>query len=238
VLPVFAILGYILWKYREGNTRAKYSPEQEGSRLAETIWWMVPTVLLVILSIVTWRSTYALDPYKPLPSKNGTLHIQVVAMDWKWLFIYPDQGVASVNEAAIPVNQPVDFELTSDTVMSSFWAPALGGQMYAMPGMATHLNLEASKLGSYNGSAANISGKGFAGMKFVLKALPAGEYDQWLRSASRGPSLDDASYATLSRPSENNKVTYYKLADSGLYDTIMMKYMMPMQPTTTPGGTH
>ena len=229
VIPVFGLLVFILYKYREGNKHAKYAPELEGSAAAETIWWLVPTFIMVVISVVTWRSSYALDPYKQLSSAKPTLHVQVVALDWKWLFIYPDQRVASVNEAAIPVGTPVDFEITSDSVMTSFWAPQLGGQMYAMPGMSTALNLEASKAGVYNGVAANISGKGFADMKFVVKALPPVDYESWIASAKQSTlSLNDGSYASLARPGEVKKPMFYDVADKGLYDTIVMKYMMPM----------
>jgi cytochrome o ubiquinol oxidase subunit 2 len=233
VVPVFALLGYFAWKYREDNHKASYSPELGGSRLAETIWWIVPTMLIAIISIVTWRSSYALDPFKPITTNKQVLHVQVVALDWKWLFIYPGQNVASVNEVAVPVGTPVDFEITSDAVMTSFWAPQLGGQMYAMPGMSTHLNLVADKPGSYGGVAANISGKGFAGMKFTVKAVSQQGYAQWMAAAKHAPShLTAASYAVLSKPSENTQPMLYASADTNLYDTILMKYMMPMNTNT------
>ncbi|HSX05833.1 MAG TPA: COX aromatic rich motif-containing protein [Candidatus Saccharimonadales bacterium] len=249
VIPVFILLGYIAWHYREGNTRAKYSPNLEGSAVAETIWWLIPTALLVIISVVNWRSSYALDPFKPLSSSKPTLHIQVVALDWKWLFIYPDQHIARVNVVDIPVGTPVDFEITSDTVMTSFWAPQLGGQMYAMPGMSTHLNLVAAKAGNYDGVAANISGKGFADMKFTVHALPPDIYGDWLQIMHRLPKhLTASDYANLARPSvitqPNEFNNGYSTVDPTLYDTIVMKYMMPLTPaplhehgTEPAGGT-
>jgi len=234
VIPVFAMLGIFAWKYREGNRKATYSPDFDGSVVAETIWWLVPTIIIAVISVVTWRSSYALDPLKPLPSNKPTLHIQVVALDWKWLFIYPGQNVASVNEAAVPVNTPVDFELTSDTVMTSFWDPQLGGQMYAMPGMDTQLNLEASKLGSFHGLAANISGTGFAGMTFTVKSMQQNGFNTWIAAAKRsGQKLTNSQYAKLSRPTEDNPVTYYSAVQPELYDTIMLKYMTP----TTEGSS-
>jgi cytochrome o ubiquinol oxidase subunit 2 len=236
VVPVFVMLGLFAWRYREGNAKAKYSPEQSGSPLAEAVWWLIPGLLLVVISVVTWRSSYALDPYKQLSSSKQTLHIQVVALDWKWLFIYPDQKVASVNEVAIPVDTPVDFEITSDTVMTSFWIPQLGGQMYAMPGMTTHLNLEADRSGGYQGVAANISGKGFAGMKFTTQAISQKDYAAWLANAKHAPEkLTSASYAALAKPSENTKPMQYSAVDGSLYDTIMMKYMMPVESDQTEG---
>ncbi len=232
VVPVFALLGLFVWKYHERNTNAKYEPDQGGNRLAEIIWWAIPGVLLVIISVITWRSSYALDPFKPLVSNKPALHIQVVGLDWKWLFIYPDQRVASVSEAAIPVDRPVTFDITSDTVMSSFWVPQLGGQMYAMPGMSTALNLEAGKAGMYNGSAANISGKGFSDMRFTVRAVSDADFDHWIASTRQvGGPLDAAAYATLAKPGTQKEPKYYSSVSTGLYDTILMKYMMPMDGT-------
>jgi cytochrome o ubiquinol oxidase subunit 2 len=235
VVPVFGMLGLFAWKYRENAPKkAKYSPELEGNRLAETIWWLVPALLLTVISITNWRSTFALDPFKQLKSSKPVLHIQVVALDWKWLFIYPDQHIASVGQAAIPVGTPVDFEITSDTVMTSFWAPQLGGQMYAMPGMSTHLNLNANKAGDYRGVAANISGQGFAGMTFNLKAVPDDGFKLWTQALRRSPEkLTATNYAALARPSNYTTPSYYAAVDQDLYDTIVMKYMMPMG-----GNTH
>lgn len=237
VVPVFTLLGVFAWKYREGSTKKrKYTPEADGNAWAETIWWLIPTLLIGIISVVTWRSSYALDPFKPISSTRKPLTIQVVALDWKWLFIYPAQHVASVNEVVLPVQTPVDFELTSDTVMNSFWIPSLGGQMYAMPGMKTQLHLLADKTGIYHGSSANISGKGFAGMKFDARAVSAAGFDTWLRQvkSGNGGQLDAAAYARLAAPSQNTPVTYYPQVAAGLYDTIVMKYMMPMPTTTMP----
>jgi len=237
IVPVFTLLGIFAWKYRESNVQAKYSPELEGSNLAETIWWLIPTALIAIIAVITWRSSYAMDPFKHLDSSKQTLHVQVVALDWKWLFIYPDQKVASVNEAAVPVGTPVDFELTSDTVMTSFWAPQLGGQMYAMPGMNTHLNLEAGKAGNYRGVAANISGKGFAGMDFTVKAVSKTDFTKWTQTAKHAiDKLTPASYTQLAHPSQNVRPSYYSAVDPALYDTIVMKYMMPSGTQTDTGG--
>jgi len=236
IIPVFTMLGIFAWRYRESNVRAKYSPELEGNNLAETIWWLIPTALIGIIAVITWRSSYAMDPFKHLEANKPTLHVQVVALDWKWLFIYPNEKVASVNEVAVPVGTPVDFEITSDTVMTSFWAPQLGGQMYAMPGMTTHLNLEADTVGKYGGVAANISGKGFAGMKFTVKAMPTADFTAWLRSTKRTSRvLNAASYAELARPSENVRPSYYGAVDTSLYDTIIMNYMMPSVTQTNTG---
>jgi cytochrome o ubiquinol oxidase subunit II len=233
VVPVFIMLGLFAWRYREGNPHGRYDPKLEGSRAAETVWWLVPTAIITIIAVVTWNSSYALDPFKPLASSNKTLHIQVVALDWKWLFIYPDQDVARVNVVDIPVGTPVEFDITSDTVMTSFWAPQLGGQMYAMPGMTTQLNLQADKAGDYHGVAANISGKGFADMTFTVHALPPEVYGDWLHVMHRLPQhLTAAAYDQLAKPSvvtqPNELRNGYSGVDPNLYDTIVMKYMMPM----------
>jgi len=231
VVPVFGLLGYIAYKYRETNHRAKYTPELGGSKLAETVWWLVPTFIIAVISIVTWQSSYALDPYKPLASTKPTLHVLVVALDWKWLFIYPDQHIAAVNEAVIPTGTPVDFEITSDSVMNSFWVPALGGQMYAMPGMKTQLHLEADKVGIFYGSSANISGKGFADMNFRVASFGDQAYGNWVKAMQRMPQkLDATSYAALKKPSIVKQPNDYRYGSvsPNLYDTIVMNYMMPM----------
>lgn len=233
VLPVFTLLFVFAWKYREGNPKkTKYSPELDGNRIAETIWWLIPTALIVVLSFVAWNSSHTLNPFKPIASKNPQMTIQVVALDWKWLFIYPGQHIATVNFVQIPKNTPVDFEITSDTVMNSFWIPQLGGQIYAMPGMSTQLHLMASSDGSFRGSSANISGVGFAGMSFITKATSETAFTQWVKTVQQTPrTLSTASYAQLSRPSEYNKVSYYSSASPNLYATIVLKYMTP--PTTS-----
>ncbi|HSX16059.1 MAG TPA: COX aromatic rich motif-containing protein [Candidatus Saccharimonadales bacterium] len=233
VIPVFSLLIYFVWKYREGNKTAKYAPEFEGNWQIETVWWVIPTILLVVISTITWRSSYALDPYKPLSSTKPTLHIQVVAMDWKWLFIYPGEHIARVNAVDIPVGTPVEFDITSDTTMGSFWVPQLGGQMYAMPGMVTRLNLQADKLGDYRGVSANIGGKGFADMKFTVHVLPAEIYGYWLDIMHRLPQhLTAAEYAKLSKPSVITEPTEFKngysSVEPNLYDNIVMKSMMPI----------
>ena len=229
LIPVFILTVAIALRYREGNKKATYTPEWNTNHLAEVIWWGIPILIIGILAIVTWQSTHTLDPYKPLPNHKKTLTIQVVALDWKWLFIYPDQNIATVNYVQFPTDTSVRFDLTSDTVMNSFWIPKLSGQLYAMPGMVTKLHLNATEAGDYKGSAANISGKGFAGMKFTARASSEEAFNLWVthvRNTEKTPLTLDT-YATLMKPSENNPVTYYSSVPDGFYDTIVMKYMMP-----------
>jgi cytochrome o ubiquinol oxidase subunit 2 len=228
VVPVFTLLLVFAWRYRESNKKAKYSPELDQNGAAETIWWLIPSVLILILSVITWTSSHKLDPYKPLASTTKPLKIQVVSLDWKWLFIYPDQHIASVNEVRFPEKTPITFQITSDSVMNSFWIPQLGGQIYAMPGMQTELHLMADKTGQFAGSSANISGSGFAGMTFAAHSLSADDFTKWTQTVQKSASsLTDKTYALLATPSKNNPVTFYASADPHLYDTIMTKYMMP-----------
>ncbi len=238
VVPVFAMLFGFAWKYRESNTRATYRPNWDHNRLLETIWWIVPLVLITILAVVAWNSSHELDPYKPLVSNNKPINIQVVALDWKWLFIYPEQHIASVNFLQFPQDTPVNFTITSDAPMNSFWIPSLGGQVYAMSGMSTQLHLMAYHAGDYNGSSANISGTGFAGMKFTARASSQADFDTWVAKVKRTPTrLDQAAYAELALPSQNNATTYYTQPVSGLYDTILMKYMAPKNSTDNSSAT-
>ena len=234
VVPVFWLLIHFSYKYREGNKNAQYHPHEHGNWQIEAVWWLIPTLLMVVISTITWRSSYALDPFKPLESSKKPLTVEVVAMDWKWLFIYPDQNVASVNEAAIPVDTSVQFKLTSDTVMSSFWVPQLGGQMYAMTGMNTNLHLMASRTGDFRGSDANISGKGFADMHFMVRSMSDADFETWIQAAKGSDnSLTTEAYAKLAKPGAVKKPMFYSSAEAELYDTIMMKYMMPSGDTET-----
>jgi cytochrome o ubiquinol oxidase subunit 2 len=228
VVPVFTLLGVIAWKYREGNTKAKYTPEADGNRVAETIWWLIPLLLIAVLSVINWQSSHELDPFRSLNTSAKSMTIQVVAMDWKWLFIYPDQHIASVNFVQFPKDTQLNFQITSDAPMNGFWIPQLGGQVYAMSGMSMQLHLMASKTGDFAGSSSNISGKGFAGMKFTARSSSQADFDSWVRSAKKSPNhLTLSAYNKLAAPSENNKTAVYSSAEHGLYDTIVMKYMMP-----------
>lgn len=228
VIPVFGLLFGFAWKYREGNKKAKYSPNLDHSRVVETIWWLVPSALILVIGIITWNSSHQLDPYKPLSSNTPPITIQVVALDWKWLFIYPQQNMATVNLVQFPMNTPVNFEITADAPMNSFWIPQLGGQIYAMPGMSTQLHLMANTAGNFYGSSANISGKGFAGMSFVAKSTSANDFKRWVRSVKHSPNrLSQGTYSKLSNPSQANPVAYYASSEAGLYDNVIMKYTGP-----------
>jgi cytochrome o ubiquinol oxidase subunit 2 len=227
VVPVFTMLAVISLKYREGSAKSKrYQPDWDHGRAIELIWWAIPSAIILVLAIITWNSSHALDPFKPLSAKSSPMNIQVVALDWKWLFIYPSQNIATVNFVEFPVNTPVNFEITSDAPMNSFWIPQLGSQIYAMPGMSTHLHLIANEIGEYSGKSANISGKGFSGMTFRAKATDNAAFNSWIQFVKQKQNpLDLAIYNQLAKPSSNNPVAYYSSADSALYDSIVNKYM-------------
>ena len=225
ILPVFVMTALFAYKYREGNTKAKYTPEVEGNNVIEAVWWGIPILIISVLSVVTWFSSHDLDPYKSLDSNKQPLRVQVVALQWKWLFIYPEQGIASVNEVRFPAGRPVNFELTADAPMSAFWIPNLGSQTYAMNGMTSKLHLEADAPGEFNGSNTNISGEGYAGMNFKAIATTEKDFTLWAKNLSQSDRhLDWAEYEKLAKPSKKNPVTYYMLHDSELVKKIVTQY--------------
>lgn len=228
VIPVFIMLFTIAWKYRASNKKAKYEPEFSNHRGFEALWWGIPCLIILILAMITVVATHALDPFKPLASNVKPVKIQVIAMEWKWLFIYPDEGVATVNYVNIPEKTPIDFEITADAPMNSFWVPALAGQIYAMSGMSTQLHVMADSTGTYNGSSANISGAGFADMHFKVNSLSQSDFATWRNTSIYSfNQLTSDSYAKLAMPTRNNPETTYALIDSGLYNEVINKYMVP-----------
>lgn len=228
IIPVFTMLFTIAWKYRADNTKAKYEPEWDHSRLFETIWWGVPCVIILVLGVITWQAAHTLDPYKQLDSKAKPINVQVVALQWKWLFIYPEEQIASVNMVQFPEDRPINFQITADAPMNSFWIPKLGGQIYAMSGMSTNLHLIADHIGEYAGSSANISGEGFAGMKFTAKATSEADFDAWVNTTKQSSNmLDMTEYTKLASPSKDVSPKTYMLMQNDLYDKIVMKYMAP-----------
>jgi cytochrome o ubiquinol oxidase subunit 2 len=230
VVPVFAMTFGIVWKYREGHTneKTKYEPEWDHSNKAEIIWWGFPLILIVILGVVTWQSSRALDPFKPIASSTPAITVKVVALQWKWLFIYPDQNIASVNFLQFPENTPLNLEITADAPMNSLWIPQLGGQIYAMAGMETELHLMASHTGDFRGSSANLSGEGFAGMKFTARSSSKADFNAWVRAAKKSSTgLSQAQYEKLAQPSTNTAPYTYAWEDASVYDTVINKYMGP-----------
>jgi cytochrome o ubiquinol oxidase subunit 2 len=235
VIPVFVMTAAIAWRYREGNKNAKYTPDWDHHFGAEFTWWAIPSVIIAILAVITWQSSHQLDPFKPLAGSTKPLNVQVVALQWKWLFIYPDQHIATVNYLQLPEATPINFEITADAPMNSFWIPQLGGQIYAMAGMSTQMHLIADQTGTFEGVSANLSGRGFAGMKFQAKATTMADFNTWVDSVKKSQNkLDLTAYNHLAAPSVNNPRLSFSQPDEDLYDGIMMKYMMPMSlPTST-----
>lgn len=231
---VIASTFFIVWKYREENTKSTYTPETTGSKSMLLFWWILPTIIILFLAVITWQSTHALDPYQPLQTGDKPLRIQVVALQWKWLFIYPEENIATVNYIVFPEKTPLSFELTADAPMNSFWIPRLGGQIYAMSGMVTRTHLMADSVGEYKGSTAEISGTGFAGMKFIAKSVSDDDYTKWVEKVKASSSiLDRSTYDTLAKPSEDTKATFYAPVERNLYNEIIMKYMAPNHSVST-----
>jgi len=228
VIPVYVLTWFFAWRYREGARNVKHTPDWEHNYIAEYCWWGVPLIIVLVLAIITWKSSHELNPFKPLKSDVEPIEIQVVALQWKWLFIYPEEGIATVNFVQFPEKTPVNFEITSDAPMNSFWIPQLGGQIYAMPAMRTKLHLIADEQGSYRGRSANISGSGFAGMTFTAKASSEEEFQQWVNQVKRsGETLYFDDYLELVKPSSYVPVSTYSLGDEDLFDQIMEQYEPP-----------
>ena len=251
VLPVLLLVPLIAWRYRRGNKSAKYTPDWAFSRPLEIAMWSIPATIVVALGLQLWRNTEALNPYTPLPSSTPALRVEVVGLDWKWLFIYPDLGLATVGELAFPQDRPLSLRLTSDTVLQSFMVPALGGQIYAMPGMQTQLNLQADKPGRFGGLNTQFNGSGFQDQRFSAVAMAPADFDAWVGQVRRaGVPLDAASYAVLGRrstpataaralgtPAMPPEVLYFKSVTPDLFAAVMHKYMSgkPVLPAQQPG---
>ncbi|MCG2598807.1 ubiquinol oxidase subunit II [Achromobacter insuavis] len=229
VIPVIIMILTFAWKYRASNTKADYQPKWAHSTAIEVVVWTVPCIIVAILAVITWRSTHALDPYKPLVSEHKPVTIEVVSLDWKWLFIYPEYDIATVNEIAFPVDVPVNFRITSASVMNSFFIPQLGSQIYSMAGMETKLHLNAREPGTYAGISANYSGAGFSGMRFKAIATSQEGFDNWVKEAkASGSSLTPAVYQELTKRSERNPVVKYASVPPSMFDYILGSTMSKM----------
>jgi cytochrome o ubiquinol oxidase subunit 2 len=231
IVPVIALTLIFAWRYRESNTEAEYDPDWDHSTRLELVIWGAPLLIIIALGALTWISTHKLDPWRPLQridaqrpvdAKVKPLVVQVVALDWKWLFLYPEQGIATVNELAAPVDRPIQFRITSSTVMNSFYVPALAGQIYAMPGMETKLHAVINRAGVYDGFSANFSGDGFSQMRFKFHGLSDAGFERWVEShrASK-ESLDRAVYLQLEQPSAREPVRRYGRVDPKLFEAVL-----------------
>jgi cytochrome o ubiquinol oxidase subunit II len=226
VIPtILATFGVAYW-FRSSNQRARYQPEFKYSGRLEVLVWAIPAMTVLLVGGVAWVGAHDLDPRKAISAAAKPVTVQVVSLDWKWLFIYPEQGVASVNHLVVPAGTPISFELTSSGVMNSFFVPQLGSQIYTMSGMVTHLQLQADHPGSYRGLSAQFSGDGFADMRFVVDALPGQQFQQWVASTrDNGPTLDAESYADLAKPSEAVGPFTYGAVSPDLFNAILSSAM-------------
>ena len=221
VIPVILLTIVFAWWFRAGNAWARYLPTWEYSGRIEMIVWSIPTLVIVFLGGIAWISSHDLDPPQAIDSTTPPLDLDVVSLDWKWLFIYPGDGIASVNRLVVPVGRPVRFHLTSATVMNSFFVPELGSQIYTMPGMTTQLNLQADQAGLYKGFSAQFSGDGFSDMRFEVAAVPADQFATWVESAkAQGQALDSAAYTALAQPSKAVEPATYAPVAEGLFESI------------------
>jgi cytochrome o ubiquinol oxidase subunit 2 len=226
VIPtILATFGVAYW-FRSSNERARYQPEFKYSGRLEVLVWAIPAMTVLLVGGVAWVGAHDLDPRKAISTAAKPVAVQVVSLDWKWLFIYPEQGIASVNHLVVPAGTPISFDLTSSGVMNSFFVPQLGSQIYTMSGMVTHLQLQADHPGSYRGLSAQFSGDGFADMRFVVDAMPAQQFEQWVASTrGNGPTLDPQSYADLAKPSEAVAPFTYGALSPDLFNSIMSSAM-------------
>lgn len=235
---ILATIG-IAWWFRAGNRKATYRPDFEYSGAIELVVWSIPALTIMLLGGIAWIGSHDLDPAKPLASRNPAINVQVVSLDWKWLFIYPDQGIATVNQLVIPAGTPVNFSLTSATVWNAFFVPQMGTLIYTMPRMATHLNLEADRQGIFDGESAQFSGDGFPGMHFKVHAVPQQQFAAWVQSARSGPALDPQTYSELVKPSSYVAPFTYGKVPPGLFNAILAnRAPPPIAPATAPPAMH
>ena len=231
IVPVIALTLLFAWRYRESNIAARYTPEWDHSVQLELLIWAAPLLIIILLGALTWIGTHTLDPYRPLtridasrPVPGGTapLVVEVVALDWKWLFIYPDLNIAVVNELAAPVDRPIRFKITASSVMNSFFIPALAGQIYAMPSMETKLHAVINQPGEYAGFSANFSGAGFSDMRFKFLGMSASDFDLWVQKAKAASTeLSRDAYLKLEQPSAREPVRRYRAVALDLFDAVV-----------------
>lgn len=228
-VPTFALLFHLAWRYHERHSKLHYKPDHSHGTIGEIILWCIPLPIIGVMIYVNLGATHELDPYKPLKSDVKPLLIQVVALDWKWLFIYPEQGIATVNFVQFPALTPIQFVLTADgSPMNSFWIPQLSGQIYSMTGMVTPLHLMADEPGEYSGKAAEMNGRGYADMTFIAKSSTPSDFDEWVKKVQKSPlSLTKTTYKAFTKPSVKHPVTLYSHVEEGLFHQIVTKYLHP-----------
>jgi cytochrome o ubiquinol oxidase subunit 2 len=229
IVPVFILTFWFAWRYRASNSRAPYTPDWSYSAGLDAVIWLVPALIVGCLAYLAWTYTHRLDPNRPIAAAAAPLEIDAVAEDWKWLFIYPEQNIATVNELVFPSERSLRLELTSDTAMNSFYIAGLGGQIFAMAGMRTELNLHADGPAEFTGRNMQFTGAGFPGQSFAVRATNASQFVAWIATAKQSPdALDSASLASLETPSANVPVHYYSGVEPDLFAKIIAKYAGPM----------
>ncbi len=232
IIPTYIFLFTVVWKYCIKNENAKYDPDHSYGPVGELIMWGLPSIIVAVMAVVTWDATHKLNPYKPIESEVKPLTVQVVALDWKWLFIYPEQGIATLNYFHIPERTPIHLKLTADgSPMNSFWIPQLSGQIYSMTGMTTQLYLMADGPGEYVGRAVEINGEGYADMTFPVKSTSQKDFENWVAQVKKSSlHLTEDTYNELVKPSVNKSIILFSEVEKDLYHKIIHKYMYPTKP--------
>ncbi|AIL09657.1 ubiquinol oxidase subunit II [Stenotrophomonas maltophilia] len=239
VIPAIVLTFVFAWRYRAGNTKAKYTPDWSHSTKVEIVVWGVPLIIIAVLAVIVWKSTHELDPYKPLDVAGEPLHVDVIATDWKWVFVYPDLGIATVNQLNFPANRPLAFNITSNSTMNTFFIPQLGGQIYAMAGMRTQLHLIANEPGQFRGMSGNYSGHGFSNMKFIATASSNEDFERWVAEVRNAPAaLSFTQFKALAAPSKNAPVQHFSSVEPLLFKKVIDQFIGVGENTAaaTPAG--
>ncbi|BBQ13794.1 TPA: ubiquinol oxidase subunit II [Stenotrophomonas maltophilia] len=239
VIPAIVLTFVFAWRYRAGNTKAKYMPDWSHSTKVEIVVWGVPLIIIAVLAVIVWKSTHELDPYKPLDVAGEPLHVDVIATDWKWVFVYPDLGIATVNQLNFPANRPLAFNITSNSTMNTFFIPQLGGQIYAMAGMRTQLHLIANEPGQFRGMSGNYSGHGFSNMKFIATASSNEDFERWVAEVRNAPAaLSFTQFKALAAPSKNAPVQHFSSVEPLLFKKVIDQFIGVGENTAaaTPAG--
>ncbi|HGM4744999.1 ubiquinol oxidase subunit II [Stenotrophomonas maltophilia] len=239
VIPAIVLTFVFAWRFRAGNTKAKYTPDWSHSTKVEIVVWGVPLIIIAVLAVIVWKSTHELDPYKPLDVAGEPLHVDVIATDWKWVFVYPDLGIATVNQLNFPANRPLAFNITSNSTMNTFFIPQLGGQIYAMAGMRTQLHLIANEPGQFRGMSGNYSGHGFSNMKFIATASSNEDFERWVAEVRSAPAaLSFTQFKALAAPSKNAPVQHFSSVEPLLFKKVIDQFIGVGENTAaaTPAG--
>ncbi|WMJ70857.1 ubiquinol oxidase subunit II [Stenotrophomonas sp. 24(2023)] len=226
VVPAIVLTFVFAWRYRASNTRATYRPDWAHSTRVEVVVWGVPLLIIAILAVIVWKSTHALDPYRPLDVPGEPLHVEVIATDWKWVFVYPDLGIATVNQLNFPAHRQLAFDITSNSTMNTFFIPQLGGQIYAMAGMRTQLHLVANEQGQFRGLSGNYSGHGFSNMKFTATASSEEDFQRWVQEVRSAPqALSLEAFKQLAAPSRNAPVQHFSTVEPLLFKKVIDQFI-------------